>query len=404
MRYNLHPLRNLPVGTDPSVLTSDGMSVTGSAVVSLAERVNVLPDPSFEGESLSGIVTTSGSATADFYTDDASHGDQCLRVQPEGGAVSRVSSLGHATSEGRTWSLSADLRRLAGSTGRLVIRFQNSSNATTQDFPLSLSSLEASGDFTRLSVSGIAPATTSKVGWFIDGGAGNDFLVDAVQLEQSIQARPFHVGSEVVNAWNPLANGGAGGFDETLQAVRVYIPAGANVSSGHRAQFDVDPTKPFAFLTHVYTDDPGMAGNPARVNFDFHGPGPTYSFISNSPHVFTVGEAASPVALTPSLPEGTGMVRVSLRAAQGAPETNLLYSASQVAPHSIDKYRDEHTRGWRLRNEANRAQGAESIPAPNPRRTRLHLTAPQTRVHIAAPQTRAFLGGPNDTETEEATA
>lgn len=389
MRINLHPLRNLALGTDPGVLTSNGMSVTGGAVVSLATRENLCPNPSFETQTLpwKNVVGASEVSRSDEAAYD---GDYALKVEATG--INARVYLDHTAAmvpvPGRTYSASFWGRvESAGRLGRIALRFYNAGGTQIGGDVLSPSGSHEAGVWKRHSASGVAPANAAFM-WVIcyldtgnNGTAGQISYVDAVQVEQSILPRPFHESSLVVPAYDPRLND----YRPGTQATRIYWPASADPGDGHDLTYDLTttPIDPGSVLTHVRTDDPGSVGNDAIAYLSWLDS--EAAEIDSATQSIELAETAAPLAVSMAAPDGAETLVVSLRREPGV-ETNLLYSASQVSPHPIERYRDERAQGWRLRDVEDYSAGAESIPAPHRRNTRVNVRQPGRRVRIVNAQ------------------
>lgn len=379
MRYNLHPLRNLPVGTDPGVLTSNGMSVTGGAVVSLAERKNEAANPHFADPSTSHYSTV-GQGTVTVISDDGDGDSFCREVSRDGGINMRLRTVDASAvpvTPGQSVALLGSIKPVSttGTWEYLYLRvgWRDSGGAQVGGEVVNVASVIGHaniaplvGEWVRLSGVAVAPAGAAKclleVTAGTSDGSSRTVRFDRLHIEPrrlAISPEDFLPDNDPrpVPGWNPLT----GQFDASLQAVRVYIPAGASSTTGHRFVLPVTPGDPISALTHVHTDDPGSVGRLMRLYTDFRRG--DNSVITGSWVDLSLSAAPTPLPHSTTVPSEAATAGVWI-VRPNSLETNLLYSASQVSPHPIPAYRDERSQGWRLRDEGSPHLGAESIPAP----------------------------------------
>jgi hypothetical protein len=386
MRTNLHPLRNLPVGSDPSVLTSNGMSVSGSAVVSLATRENLFYDPSFESDGIAGYIGNNANVTVTKSSDRATDGDYSLSCStsdslPADRYVARTVSS-PSNYAGRTLTLSVDVWRPAGSEtagadgGRVIAIADNTEDGAQATFLNGWSSLPED-EWTRVHVTRTLRQGINSLSIRLYAPAdGAVAYYDRIQFELAGGPREWVNGTEIVPAYNPLT----GEFDDNLQAVRVYCPASAGgATDGHRLNLSSFGAERTGYaLTHVWTDDPGSVGKQVRLRLQ---QGTTGESIS-----INLALAETPKVIAGSLPmpnpEISALdVRVC-RANSGVGECNLLYSASQVSPHPIERYNDERSRGHELVDPDAYWKGSRSLEAPIEYDASARLYIPETRLRL----------------------
>jgi hypothetical protein len=390
MRYNLHPLRNLPVESDPGVLTSNGMSVTGEAVVSLATRENLCPDPHCTN---AANWTSSGQGTPVAITGDGDEADTCIEVSRSGGSNIRLvgsSSAGQAAVvPGQSCGFIGSIKPVSLSAGswtsaRLLVRWFDSTPSTLSEVEIVTSSA-VQGEWIRLAGSAVAPvgAAFAAVQLACGYSSGSDAVIRVGRTH--VEPRRLAISPEdflpdndprPVNAWNPIT----GQFDPSLQAVRVYRDPGMSHPAAHRVVVAATPGEPLHALTHMWADDPGSVGKTAGIGWNWVRSNDTY--ISSAGSSLTLGADPVPLIAGGVAPAEAAKAQIFLGLGASGSETNLLYSASQVSPHPIERYNDERSHGHELVDPDAYWKGSRSLEAPIEYDASARLYIPETRLRL----------------------
>ena len=225
-------------------VSGDGLSPEGSMGIWEASTNYTL-----NGGCESGIsnVGGNGSASIERTTALAKFGVACLKVTTGGVAGAEganFSGASGAAAEGQTWTVSAWVRHAEAGPVDLAIRvsWRTTGDALiseSQSAPVSV----ASGEWTKLSLTSVAPATTDRVRVkpVTSGTQAIVFYVDGVQSEQQPLATPYvetdggTASRSASRVQVPVANV----LDETQGwvAMRVRYPWGTSNEPGQNADY-----------------------------------------------------------------------------------------------------------------------------------------------------------------------